>query len=74
LIFKNQAMNQPDKSGQFVNDLLRTEFHKFAFVLCSVKCVVLISILQKIHGEIYQGKLIIIVIHSVELISDFISQ
>ncbi|KAH7883343.1 Cwf15 Cwc15 cell cycle control protein [Phlebopus sp. FC_14] len=28
LIFKNQAMNQKDKSGQFVNDLLRTEFHK----------------------------------------------
>ncbi|KZT69679.1 Cwf15/Cwc15 cell cycle control protein [Daedalea quercina L-15889] len=31
LIFKNQAMNSRDKdkpSGQFVNDLLRTEFHK----------------------------------------------
>ncbi|KAH9925702.1 Cwf15/Cwc15 cell cycle control protein [Amylocystis lapponica] len=30
LIFKNQAMNDRtrDKSGQFVNDLLRTEFHK----------------------------------------------
>ncbi|THH17095.1 hypothetical protein EW146_g3648 [Bondarzewia mesenterica] len=30
LIFKNQAMNLRDKerSGQFVNDLLRTEFHK----------------------------------------------
>ncbi|KAI0789630.1 Pre-mRNA-splicing factor Cwf15/Cwc15 [Abortiporus biennis] len=30
LIFKNQAMNSrdKDKSGQFVNDLLRTEFHK----------------------------------------------
>ncbi|KAG8218225.1 Cwf15/Cwc15 cell cycle control protein-domain-containing protein [Butyriboletus roseoflavus] len=28
LIFKNQAMNQREKSGQFVNDLLRTEFHK----------------------------------------------
>jgi len=31
LIFKNQAMNARDKekrSGQFVNDLLRTEFHK----------------------------------------------
>ncbi|KAG6332972.1 hypothetical protein ID866_6115 [Astraeus odoratus] len=29
LIFKNQAMNQKrDASGQFVNDLLRTEFHK----------------------------------------------
>lgn len=30
LIFKNQAMNQRDKGqGYFVNDLLRTEFHKF---------------------------------------------
>ncbi|KAG6829821.1 hypothetical protein H0H92_003364 [Tricholoma furcatifolium] len=31
LIFKNQAMNtrDKDKGGQFVNDLLRTEFHKF---------------------------------------------
>ncbi|KAI0821301.1 Pre-mRNA-splicing factor Cwf15/Cwc15 [Irpex lacteus] len=30
LIFKNQAMSSrdKDKSGQFVNDLLRTEFHK----------------------------------------------
>ncbi|OAX37787.1 Cwf15/Cwc15 cell cycle control protein [Rhizopogon vinicolor AM-OR11-026] len=28
LIFKNQAANQKDKSGHFVNDLLRTEFHK----------------------------------------------
>ncbi|KAF8339339.1 Pre-mRNA-splicing factor Cwf15/Cwc15 [Amanita rubescens] len=29
LIFKNQAMNTRDKpSGHFVNDLLRTEFHK----------------------------------------------
>ncbi|KAJ8594229.1 Cwf15/Cwc15 cell cycle control protein [Rhizopogon salebrosus TDB-379] len=28
LIFKNQAASQKDKSGQFVNDLLRTEFHK----------------------------------------------
>ncbi|KAJ3549473.1 hypothetical protein NMY22_g870 [Coprinellus aureogranulatus] len=28
LIFKNQAMNQKEKNGQFVNDLLRTEFHK----------------------------------------------
>ncbi|KAF8647833.1 hypothetical protein AX16_006523, partial [Volvariella volvacea WC 439] len=29
LIFKNQAINTPDKTqGQFVNDLLRTEFHK----------------------------------------------
>jgi hypothetical protein len=29
LIFKNQAANGKDKSGQFVNDLLRTEFHRY---------------------------------------------
>lgn len=30
LIFKNQAMATRDKpQGQFVNDLLRTEFHKY---------------------------------------------
>ena len=28
LIFKNQAGNDKDRAGQFVNDLLRTEFHK----------------------------------------------
>ena len=35
LIFKNQAMNQRDKGqGHFVNDLLRTEFHKFVLSCC----------------------------------------
>ncbi|KAF9222418.1 Cwf15/Cwc15 cell cycle control protein [Gyrodon lividus] len=28
VIFKNQTMNQKEKPGHFVNDLLRTEFHK----------------------------------------------
>ncbi|KAI0291311.1 Pre-mRNA-splicing factor Cwf15/Cwc15 [Russula brevipes] len=28
LIFKNQAVGDKDKQGRFVNDLLRTEFHK----------------------------------------------
>ena len=28
LIFKNQTANDKDRGGQFVNDLLRTEFHK----------------------------------------------
>jgi protein CWC15 len=28
LIFKNQAVNSDKPSGQFVNDLLRTEFHR----------------------------------------------
>ena len=28
LIFKNQAVNNEKPSGQFVNDLLRTEFHR----------------------------------------------
>jgi hypothetical protein len=35
LIFKNQAISQRDKDnrkGEFVNDLLRTEFHKYVFV------------------------------------------
>lgn len=35
LIFKNQAMSSRDKdkgSGHFVNDLLRTEFHKYVTV------------------------------------------
>lgn len=29
-------MNQKDKSGQFVNDLLRTEFHKCVRLLSDV--------------------------------------
>ena len=29
LIFKNQAVNIEKSSGQFVNDLLRTEFHRY---------------------------------------------
>ncbi|KDQ28366.1 hypothetical protein PLEOSDRAFT_1077236 [Pleurotus ostreatus PC15] len=33
LIFKNQAMSGRDKQGQFVNDLLRTEFHKYVDLL-----------------------------------------
>lgn len=28
LVFKNQAIGDKDRQGQFVNDLLRTEFHK----------------------------------------------
>ena len=35
-IFKNQAMNEKDKSQNgFVNDLLRTEFHKYVHRLCN---------------------------------------
>lgn len=35
LIFKNQAMGNKEKGGDFVNDLLRTEFHKYvSSVLC----------------------------------------
>ncbi|TFK45395.1 Cwf15/Cwc15 cell cycle control protein [Heliocybe sulcata] len=37
LIFKNQAVSSREKdarSGQFVNDLLRTEFHKCVFLVC----------------------------------------
>ena len=56
LIFKNQAMTPKDKGqGHFVNDLLRTEFHKsVSFVLFSF-LFVLTSHEQKIHGQIYQG-------------------
>ena len=57
LIFKNQAMNSRVKdkaSGQFVNDLLRTEFHKY--VVISPTSVPLIDrTLQEIHGQVYQG-------------------
>lgn len=42
LIFKNQAMNQKDKSGRFVNDLLRTEFHKCVLVPCNFLCLTVI--------------------------------
>ena len=45
MIFKNQAMNQKEKSGQFVNDLLRTEFHKCVFVLGRF------TILTDVHAE-----------------------
>jgi Cwf15/Cwc15 cell cycle control protein len=31
LIFKNQAAKDNSRNGQFVNDLLRTEFHKSVF-------------------------------------------
>lgn len=33
LIFKNQAMSsRKNEGGQFVNDLLRTEFHKYVHI------------------------------------------
>ncbi|EJD08352.1 Cwf15/Cwc15 cell cycle control protein [Fomitiporia mediterranea MF3/22] len=38
LIFKNQATNVDKPSGQFVNDLLRTEFHKKFIVLIILVC------------------------------------
>ena len=33
LVFKNQAMSsRRNEGGQFVNDLLRTEFHKYVHI------------------------------------------
>lgn len=60
LIFKNQAMSSRDKdkgSGHFVNDLLRTEFHKYVTVTAIL--FVTDPFLQKVHGEIYQGTLLL---------------
>jgi len=36
LIFKNQAVDSDKPSGQFVNDLLRTEFHRYVAELIEV--------------------------------------
>ncbi len=53
LIFKNQAMDQKSH-GNFVNDLLRTEFHRYAILLpfeldlTSISC-------KEIHDKIHKG-------------------
>lgn len=48
LIFKNQALGQKrDASGHFVNDLLRTEFHK---------CVLVIIVLVLANVTLYSRK------------------
>ncbi|KAF9036945.1 Cwf15/Cwc15 cell cycle control protein [Hymenopellis radicata] len=53
LIFKNQAMDTRNKGqGQFVNDLLRTEFHKCVFTLWRSNMA---HGFQEIHGQIHQG-------------------
>jgi hypothetical protein len=44
-------MGQPDKSG-FVNDLLRTEFHKY--VLPYYDFLLILTLAKEIHGKIYQ--------------------
>lgn len=47
LIFKNQAMATRDKGqGQFVNDLLRTEFHKYVY-LNSIRMHVLTKVVSR---------------------------
>jgi len=57
LIFKNQAMSTRDKpQGQFVNDLLRTEFHKYVqFFLIFLHFLICMSF-QKVHVKIHQGE------------------
>ena len=55
VIFKNQAMNQKTPGqGNFVNDLLRTEFHRFVRTF-SMSNQVLSCTVQEIYGKIYQG-------------------
>ena len=58
LIFKNQAMNGDEKpQGQFVNDLLRTEFHKYVinFGMKMLSAENFAFFPQKVHDKIYQG-------------------
>ena len=56
LIFKNQAMTPKDKGqGHFVNDLLRTEFHKSVSFLLFFFVRSDQSRAQEVHGQIYQG-------------------
>ena len=39
LVFKNQAMSsRKNEGGQFVNDLLRTEFHKCVHIQNTPRC------------------------------------
>lgn len=62
LIFKNQAMNGDEKAqGQFVNDLLRTEFHKcvidFWVKMFSAEKFAFFP--QKVHDKIHQGMILI---------------
>lgn len=55
LIFKNQANGQSDKpSGQFVNDLLRTEFHKSVLSSNTPRLFFSHRLLQEVHAEIHQ--------------------
>ncbi|KAG5219686.1 Cwf15/Cwc15 cell cycle control protein [Salix suchowensis] len=57
LIFKNQAMSGRDKQGQFVNDLLRTEFHKYVSsrIHSSLVPYCFVYNRQEVHGQVYQG-------------------
>ncbi|KAH9485610.1 Pre-mRNA-splicing factor cwc15 [Psilocybe cubensis] len=55
LIFKNQAMTQKSTQGNFVNDLLRTEFHKFVFY--HLKFVYIWLTLNCIEGNLWPSLL-----------------
>ena len=65
LIFKNQAVNEKDKPpGQFVNDLLRTEFHKWVHPK-KLSCRVLwdsFPFEQEIHVSLRQ--VVYIIVHA----------
>lgn len=55
LIFKNQAMSsRKNEGGQFVNDLLRTEFHKCVSIQ-NMSRMVVYATLQEIYDQVHQG-------------------
>jgi hypothetical protein len=55
LVFKNQAMNsRKSEGGQFVNDLLRTEFHKCVQIQNTLG-IETYTALQKIYDQVHQG-------------------
>jgi hypothetical protein len=55
LVFKNQATNsRKNEGGQFVNDLLRTEFHKYAHIQNALR-IGTYAILQEIYDQVHKG-------------------
>ena len=55
LIFKNQAMSsRKTEGGKFVNDLLRTEFHKYVHTKTKLRIEVYTK-RQEIYDQVYQG-------------------
>ena len=55
LVFKNQAKNsRKNEGGQFVNDLLRTEFHKYVHIQ-NVPRIETYATLEEIYDQVHQG-------------------